>query len=421
MSINETALRKITFPHTPDTFQSVTTPVNYLVYRLPYTTSILLYNDVTNPLVTRTFKPDERFVEDEILDADPTSPNYNKPVIEDYIRQDIFSRLPLSYTTTTGVAGTPIDPAILNIVTVGTILQSRWAPGGAYEHIDSSSFMRDGKVCWLSRSSSNGDGEFPSLIEYDIINNTTNFTDVVTDSGFPDSAHTNPVYDSTGIPYVILYPDNVGNPGNLDFRLATLNNSTGNLDFRAAQTSVLAVNQPYSGVANLVIDGFDNLYLCLFTGIWKYDMVNDTFDLLFAAPNGTDFRQIEYNIIYNTLHIKTSADTIIECDLTGTVINDPQNLNGQFPSDFSTGAVDQLPIEALLFPQDGPIQFTVGNYLGDTNFYNTLMSNFVNYIIGFTDGDLVTGEISQVQMLVGKYDTRDSDIYFIDILDFPGV
>lgn len=417
MSINETALRKITFPHTPDTFQSVITPVNYLVYRLPYATSILLYNDVTNPLVTRTFKPDERFVEDEILDADPTSPNYNKPVIEDYIRQDIFSRLPLSYTTTTGVAGTPIDPAILNIVTVGTVLQSRWAPGGAYERIDSPAFIRNNKVCWLTRSSSNGDGENSAMIEYDIIGNNTNFTDVVTDTGFPDAAHTNPVYDSTGTPYVILYPNNTGNPSNLDFRLATLNNLTGNLDFRNAHAFILIADQPSVSVANLTIDQADNLYLCLGTGVWKYDMANNIFDLLFAAPNGTDFRQIEYNILYNTLHVKTNMSTIVEYDLTGTIINTIQSTQS-YADDFSTGAA---VVEAVLLLQDGPTEFKVGLYLADVNSYNTLLNNYALQNQGFTNGDLTIGEISQVQMLVCKYDTRDSDIYFIDILGFPGV
>jgi hypothetical protein len=52
MTTLRTALRKVTFPSTPDTVINVTTVSDYLIYTLQYATNILLHNDIENPLVT---------------------------------------------------------------------------------------------------------------------------------------------------------------------------------------------------------------------------------------------------------------------------------------------------------------------------------------------------------------------------------
>jgi hypothetical protein len=48
------ALRKITFPFVPSTFESISIPVGYLAYLPVYSITLLLYNSTT-----RLFNPSE--------------------------------------------------------------------------------------------------------------------------------------------------------------------------------------------------------------------------------------------------------------------------------------------------------------------------------------------------------------------------
>jgi hypothetical protein len=419
MATQRHSIRKITFPFTPDTFQTIVHPLNYLVYILPYATSILLYNDITNPLVTRTFKPNERFVEIEILDSDPNSPNYNKHVIDDYIKQGIFSKIPLSFETTSGVPGVAPDPAVFNVETIHTLFN--YAYGNGHHLIQNGVFKRDTQLVWLGRYSLDGTTEFPRIYYYDLVSNILNFDDVDYDTLETWYYRaTNVVLDSQGSPWLIYETPNIGTPANYDYHLTTYNDLDGTINMMqvGGGSSVVILNNQATQLdfSTLLIDVFDNKYLCTYNGMYK--VVGSVLTLLFAAPPGRHFKQAEYSTLYDTFLIKTQERTFIEITSAGDVVQDTQS-QGQFPVDFASGST---VAQFIANSNDGLYIFDVRPYLsiskGIQLFTNT---NTAQGGPGFIDGDQNTAEVSLFDSMVLKYDTADTDIYFVDILDNQGV
>lgn len=414
MATLRTALRKITFPSTPDTFVNITTVMDYLVYTLPYSTNILLYNDIDNPLVTRTFRPKEIFLASEILVTDTSSPNYNYPVIQEYVTKGIFSKLPLSTTSSIGEPGVPADPTVFNVETIHTILPNAF--GSSYIINQGSTFKRDNLLIWVARYSSDGIVELPRVYMFDLIINNLDFYNVTYDaSNTWYYRATNPVLDSQGIPWVFYETPNVGTPANYDYHLTTFDDLTGTLDMsQAGGTVVLSNRVGQLDYSTLLIDALDNKYLCASNGIYK--VVGNVLTLLFAPEVGLTFRQAEYKISTNTFLIKTGDSEIIEVDLSGTLLQS-SNSFGSIPVDFATGGT---VAQVIISSNDGPYIFEAVPYLTNINPIQ-VFNNSNNTIEGFIDGDQNTGEISLFDAMVLKYDISDTDIYFIDVLDNIGV
>jgi hypothetical protein len=205
-TLQETALRAIYFPFTdPIPGTEIITVTDYLVYLLPFSTSILLYNDITNPTVTRTFKVKEIFLASEILNTDVSSPNYNEHVIEDYVKQGIFSKLPLTVTSGgPGIPGIPPDPALYEVTTEHTIFAQRNNYSGA---VTGKPFDRGNYITWLQYYGN--DGVVWSIEQY---NKFQPLNSVGWDINMPTIntlTPSNVVTDSSDIPWFLNFVPNV--------------------------------------------------------------------------------------------------------------------------------------------------------------------------------------------------------------------
>lgn len=410
MSNNQFALRKISFPFTPDTFETISIPAGYLAYLPAYSTTLLLYGSTT-----RLFNPGDMILESEINISDVNSPNYNTPTIDGYVSKNIFTRIPLYQTSTTGVAGEPIDPAIFNMTTIGVIIPEIWDPGGHFDIPVQSSFLRDGLLYQWSRYSTNGDGEFPILYEYDTATpNSTSFVyDVTYDSGDSwSSLISNPVVDSLGNIIAIKMFANIGNPANADFYLTGFNSMTSTVDISRAGCTPILMNQSTSIIfRNILIDSADNIYLCATYGLYK--VIEDVLTLI-ATPV-SDFTSAEYNATTNTI-LANGSGFYYEYSTVGALLNTSSSMTVSYPTKFATG---MRTVMVQYQPQDGAPDFVVSTYLDDTN-GTYIPSNNNDTPMGFVDGNQTECELSSYHDMVIKYDSEDPDIYFIDGLPMPG-
>jgi hypothetical protein len=98
-----------------------TTTVN-LLYRLPYTSTLLIYDDETKNYITKTFKPGDLSPQNDLVNINTTSKNYNVFRINDYINRGIFSSVTLaSGSENTSGGTTSVDLNSLYLLTVNKL------------------------------------------------------------------------------------------------------------------------------------------------------------------------------------------------------------------------------------------------------------------------------------------------------------
>jgi hypothetical protein len=407
MSNPRYSLRKISFPASPSTFEDILSSVSYLAYLLPYSTTLSLYDSIT-----RTFIPGEKVLESELLISDVASPNYNKNIIDTYITKDIFSKIPLTMTTTIEIPGASMSPSTFNMTTVGTIIPDRLTPGGRYDIPVQPSFLRDGFLYQLSRYSSNGDGEIPVLYEYDLgAPEALPATYDVTWDFVGDWAATisNVVIDSFGNINAIKKYTNEITPANTDYYLTGYNNLTSTLDITREGSTAILLNSPtVLSFKNTLIDSDDNIYLCALEGLYK--IVAGVLTLI-ATPE-TNFIAAEYNATTNTILVYDELGTYKIYSTTGTLLNSITTMNTIGPNEFAT-ATEAAMVQYVA--QDGPPDFIVSAYLDDTSNIN-VPTNGNNVLAGFVDGTETECQLSDYFSMVIKYDSNEPDLYFIDRL-----
>lgn len=423
MSIDQYSLRKVSFPASSDIEQVLTT--NYLAYMPGYSTTIALFKDIENPKITRTFKPKEMLEASEITEFDINSPNYNVPTIDKYIKDNIFVKIPLTTTITThGTVSNPITDYIIS--TIGTIYEAN-ADTNTTKEIVNKLFTRSSKLYWVELASNNG-------IDYTLIPNFMTFSSETMGFGAWEFHYdglatdysiglSNLVVDSLGHPWIV---QSVNFEGLYYFNLSSYNNGSGVLSITSVDRTVILNGDANIGaICNLLIDENNIKYLVTgldtfsVSNVYQIDNDNQGMTLLFSSASSIDFRNATYNIEDSSFIIQSFGGNITKYSKTGDIITSQDLSNGNFGDSVAEFATGGTLAETVVLNQEIEM-FAIGPYLvGDGFEYAEAIVNKHYSDDVFIDGPANTGEVSTTPIFKTfpvNYDTRSTDIYFIDRL-----